>query len=211
MPDQSAHDRHLLPNDNDTNAYFPEYYNYHTPSFGDYEVQHETNKFLKENGFERTCPEGYVHYHMGGLTGGLAETIDEFLFKKKWKSFRERQSSFWCLKCSSLMEVLGIAGGQTHFDWFSLDVSGGELEALRTIDWDVFSAKIIVIQSYTSAVREKSVIGMLLKNGYNLLGDHDTNFFFVNKAWDRMGWVEMRWTQHFRHELDNYEKGKQGK
>ena len=40
-----------------------------------------------------------------------------------------------------------------EFDFFVLDVTGGELEAIRTIDWNVFSAKIIIIQVYYLSFR----------------------------------------------------------
>ena len=75
-----------------------------------------------------------------------------------------------------------------HFDYFSLDVEGGELAVLQAINFSTFSFDVIVVEADGhDAKREQAVIRLLRSNGYRYLAHVKRNDWFLNA-----GFVPMR-------------------
>lgn len=85
---------------------------------------------------EAVCKEpGFVKFITGdtgsGL-GGVAESLSE-RYKKSWSARLRPQITVPCRPISQMIKQAGLR----EVDLFVLDVEGGELDVLRTMDWDV--------------------------------------------------------------------------
>jgi hypothetical protein len=63
---------------------------------------------------------------------GNVDTMDES-FRKAWHNDNNKTYSVSCGPIGSFLSAIGI----THIDLFSLDVEGGELSVLLTMDWNI--------------------------------------------------------------------------
>lgn len=82
-----------------------------------------------------------------------------------------------------LSRVLGIP--RIHFDFVSLDVEGGELDVLKSVDWDAMTVDVWMVESDgTAPENEKAVNALLRERGFKLVREH-----FLNSNWfERCGW-----------------------
>lgn len=75
-------------------------------------------------------------------------------------------------QCFSLMDILDVIG-QRNIDYFSLDVEGGELHILKSLDWDKLNIKYFSIETDQN---RKEILAFMDKHGYvkthHILGDH---------------------------------------
>lgn len=77
--------------------------------------------------------------------------------------------------------ILQLTSRNRHFDFFSLDVEGGELEVLKTLDWDTRSFSVIVIEAdRTNPQKEVEIISLLKSKGYVYYGHQVTNDWFFH-------------------------------
>lgn len=60
-----------------------------------------------------------------------------------WKSLPAGMIRIHCVPMSTVLKVAGV----THVNWFSLDTEGGELEVLRTIDWNITTFDVITVET----------------------------------------------------------------
>lgn len=74
-------------------------------------------------------------------------------------------------QCFSLMDILDVIG-RRKVDYFSLDVEGGEIYILKSIDWNILDIKYFTIE--TDQNRDE-ILAFMEKQGYewkhNILGD----------------------------------------
>lgn len=75
------------------------------------------------------------------------------------------------VQCFSLMDIMNVIG-RRHIDYFSLDVEGGELFILKSIDWEKLDIEYFTVE--TDQHREE-ILHFMENKGYdhvkNILGD----------------------------------------
>jgi FkbM family methyltransferase len=71
-----------------------------------------------------------------------------------------------------------IGTGNQHFDYFSLDIEGAELEALKGIDWDNTSFGYIAIEYGHRESFKQEIQAFMQAHGYSLhrINDFDIDF-----------------------------------
>ena len=88
------------------------------------------------------------------------------------------------VKCSPLTNLLDhYSKGTTHFDFWSLDIEGGELTALKSIRFDTYTFGIILVENNPrnppeSAMRIRDLLG---SKGYVFHSNWNGSDWFVNK------------------------------
>ena len=88
-----------------------------------------------------------------------------------------------CLPLGRLLDLAQIH----HFDFFSLDVEGGELEVLKSLDFRTFHADVICVEAATivniAGFEEKNsaVTALLVANGYTFDGAVGRNNWYSKK------------------------------
>lgn len=91
------------------------------------------------------------------------------------------------LDCIPLTEILQTHVGDTFFfDFFSLDVEGGEYEVLKSLDFSKFGFGIIFVEANEhNHQKNKEVQEILESNGYNfLMRGIGKNDWFINRDFD---------------------------
>lgn len=115
-----------------------------------------------------------------GPVSGLKETMSESFLNHWHKNSIER-----VVESRKLSDILN-ENQITYVDFFSLDVEGGELDVLKSIDWNKVSFYIICIemdnhnQTKNNACRE-----ILLNNGFKRVFKMCINEFWVNPSYFR--------------------------
>jgi hypothetical protein len=82
-----------------------------------------------------------------GAVSGFVEFAAESFKKQWWTEQQIRDATI--VRCRTLKSILHeiAVGDQFHFDIFSLDVEGAELEALSSLDFNLVSFGIILVES----------------------------------------------------------------
>ena len=84
-----------------------------------------------------------VQYQLAGLNGGIAQAFDpQFVDYLKGNG---RWTDPLSLQCYPL-HVLLQAVNQTHVDYFSLDIEGGEVDVLRSLRWDLITINVLTVE-----------------------------------------------------------------
>ena len=121
-----------------------------------------------------------VHFVENGAVGGVYEFMSPE-FKAKWWPDLETTTKLPaektpCLPLSSIMRVLDIH----HIDFFSVDVEGGELEVLKTFDFDSVRVSCLIVEADGSNSAKEAEIQDLLKlNGFKHEGRTLNSDWFV--------------------------------
>tara|TARA_B100000073_G_C23384830_1_gene432574 strand:- start:150 stop:587 length:438 start_codon:yes stop_codon:yes gene_type:complete len=102
-------------------------------------------------------------------------------FLKKWhKNSIER-----IIESRKLCDVLN-ENKITYVDFFSLDVEGGELDVLKSIQWDKVSFYIICIEmDKHNPDKNDACRDILLENGFKMEKKICINEFWINPDYDR--------------------------
>ena len=82
-----------------------------------------------------------VHFVTNGAFSGVLEFMPGYQ-----KTPPRRVAALPTLECRRLDWVLEQFG-VTHVDFFSLDVEGGELQVLQTLDWSRITMDVIVVET----------------------------------------------------------------
>lgn len=126
-----------------------------------------------------------VHYVDEGndCCRGIAEFMTD-LFKKHfhpevWKNGYAGLPEVQCLPLSLILDQLGMA----HFNMFVLDVEGGELAVVQSIDFSRHSFDVIIIEADGSdKQKEANLIQLLASKGYKYTGHVLRNDWFVREG-----------------------------
>ena len=84
-----------------------------------------------------------VSFRPVGLLGGIGDEMDSV--HTRWIENLPGHDTTITAQCFTLHSLL-LAVGQTHVDYFSLDVEGPELQILQTIPFDKVRIKIISVE-----------------------------------------------------------------
>ena len=85
-----------------------------------------------------------------------------------------------CLHLQDLLEIILVF----YFDFFSLDVEGGKLAVLQTVDFKKvfeFFGVIVIEADDHNPEKNQSVKDVLLANGFDYFSHIGANDWFVNK------------------------------
>eukprot|EP00956_Cyclotella_meneghiniana_P018351 scaffold30523_cov37-Cyclotella_meneghiniana.AAC.8 len=114
-----------------------------------------------------------VHWISKGPVGGIVEFAPES-FKRQWwsKSMIDNADAVTCMPLNQIIwNVTRQAGVKPFFDFFSLDVEGGEFEVLKTIDFDEISFGVIFYESDEHDRLKNMVVRAFLESkGYFFCG-----------------------------------------
>lgn len=120
-----------------------------------------------------------VHYVEGGAVGGIVEFMSES-FKASWHKGLDlaKTQQITCLPLAEILGHFGIA----HIDFFSLDVEGGELGVLQSLDLSRVTFNVLVVES-TKAEDRDAIRALLEAHGYAFQGAQAHNNWYVRKGW----------------------------
>ena len=131
-----------------------------------------------------------MHFAHSDAVGGIVEFMSPTFMQKFHPSLAADTSLanklpvIPCVPVGTLFKLFGIL----HIDWFSLDVEGGELEVIKTIDFNAVNIQVLSIElDGTNPSKDKEVKDILLANGYRLLdasaiNANGVNSWFVHKS-----------------------------
>lgn len=83
-------------------------------------------------------------------------------------------------------EIMANYPDITHIDFMSMDIEGGEFEALQGIDFDKYTFSLMAIEHANVTEAIEKITALLESKGYKLLFFNAWDFFFVPD--DRLGW-----------------------
>lgn len=85
--------------------------------------------------------------------------------------------------CASLTEILLDTLGMSHINFWVLDVEGGELQVLYTVDFTKVSFDVIAVEADgENPEKDSAVIDLLQSKGYNLRGGVGRSNWFVRQG-----------------------------
>lgn len=112
------------------------------------------------------CAEAQTLHWVEGksiATSGAWELMSDDFRRIKFADMTdEKVQNLPTVECVRLTDILGRFGIY-HVDLFSLDVEGAELSVLKAIDFDKFSASVILVEERSGS---QSVIPLLTNAGY---------------------------------------------
>ena len=113
-----------------------------------------------------------VHFAHAGAVGGIVEFMAPSFMNRFHPDLLQEPSSIAklpvipCVPLGTLLKLFRVF----HIDWLSLDVEGGELEVIRTIDFNSINIQVLTIETDGSnAPKDKAIIDLLRVNGFRLL------------------------------------------
>lgn len=124
----------------------------------------------------------YVNNHgLKGAISGFVEFAAESFRKQWWNDDNIKNAQI--VKCTTLTNVLLEAvGSGFHFDFFSLDTEGAELDVLLSLDFSKVSFGVIFVESDEhNDLKNMSVKLALEKNGYRYFKSAMKSDWFVNE------------------------------
>ena len=84
--------------------------------------------------------------------------------------------------CRPMSLILGDAG-RTHFDFFSLDVEGAEMEVLKSVDFGNVTFDVMCVEAAPFApARNQQVADFLLAHGYKKYGHTEGTDWYVRRG-----------------------------
>jgi len=132
--------------------------------------------------------ERMLHYVNSGNAAvrGFVEFAAPSFAKRYWNEQKIKAAIE--IKCRPLKDILLETVGQHfHFDFFSLDIEGAEFEALASLDFDLVSFGIILVESDEHNQLKNMVLRSKLEsNGYKFLMDSARSYWFVNSKFEHV-------------------------
>lgn len=113
----------------------------------------------------------------GGATAGIYEFMPAS-FIKSWYDGVDVTTlpTIQCLPLSSIFAKVGI----DSIDFWSLDVEGGELEVLRTVDFERIKVGVLVVEADGhSPFKNQQVRDLMLSKGFKYHGPVGNNDWFL--------------------------------
>ena len=109
----------------------------------------------------------------GAVAGDLSAMSPSF--RARWHGNDEREDPVVQVPCRSLSGILREAGVGV-VDFFSLDVEGAELKALRTVDFDATRIKLVVVEADGHDTEKDAAVRQLLRSrGFRRVLDGGTD------------------------------------
>jgi FkbM family methyltransferase len=124
-----------------------------------------------------------VHWISAGAMGGIVEFAPEG-FKKQWWNGKMIENAV-VIKCLPLNQIISDANittdGHAFFDFYSLDVEGGEYDVLRAINFDTLAFGVIFYETDEYNTVKNSVVRTLLESkGYPFVAHYQRSNWHIN-------------------------------
>lgn len=135
-------------------------------AFPDNFVKMEENRPDATTVFGAMCLGDSIEFQAGehGATGGVAQDMSE-THKDRWTNSDTGVVTVPCMQVTKLLEDKKI----DHVDVFFLDVEGGELSVLETIDWGKVQIDMFVVEmDGTNKQKDDAVKTKLQEQGYTI-------------------------------------------
>ena len=118
-----------------------------------------------------------VHYVSKAAVGGIWELMSP-TFKETWHPNVDVASlpEIPCLPLGPVLAKFGIK----RIDFFSLDVEGGELAVLRSIDWDFTRFGVVAVEADGTNIDKNSAVqSLMLSKGFRYHGRFHRSDWFI--------------------------------
>jgi Methyltransferase FkbM domain len=122
-----------------------------------------------------------VHYVLNHATGGIYEFASPEFRKLYWGDIKlENTKPMPCLPLKQILK--DHVPTHNFFDFWSLDVEGGELEVLKSLDFTevAFGVIFVEIGEQEQPIKAMSIRTFLLQKGYTHLEDMGRSSWFIN-------------------------------
>lgn len=118
--------------------------------------------------------------------GGFEEFATD-AFKKMWWTEAGRKNAME-VECMPLRELLRNTVGEKHvFDFFSLDIEGGEFSALKSLDFEEVAFGVLLVEADEhNELKNTAVRGLIESNGYTFLEQREKSYWFINRDFSGM-------------------------
>jgi len=125
----------------------------------------------------------YVHADSSAV-GGVWEFASE-KHKKRWYGDMTLENTT-PIKCDSLQNLLedALMTDEHFFDFFSLDIEGAEMQALKGIDFSKTGFGVLVVERHSNKKDNIEIANFLAKKGYDQFQcscSHARNIWYVNR------------------------------
>lgn len=131
-----------------------------------------------------------VHFAERLGVGGIVEFMAPDFLKKWWPDLNRTAESLStvpqtvCIPLSSILSAFNVR----HIDYLIVDVEGGELQVLQTIDFsEVYVYLAIVEADHTNPEKELAIQNLFREKGFEYTGYFNYNDYFVNTRKDPRG------------------------
>jgi FkbM family methyltransferase len=111
---------------------------------------------------------------------GIVETIPDFYHTDKEHGYEK----FYEVDTIPLSHITRFAN-TTYIDFMSIDVEGGELEVLKSIDWNIPIYVICIEMDTHNPAKDDACREILINNGFIMHGRLGINEFWVNEKYER--------------------------
>jgi FkbM family methyltransferase len=127
--------------------------------------------------------EQEIHWVSKGAVGGIVEFASEGFKKTWWNETLIRNADV--IKCLPLDQIIRDANlatnGHAFFDFFSLDVEGGEYDVLKAIDFDTLAFGVIFYEVDGSNPLKNVAVRLFLESkGYPFVVNYERSNWHVN-------------------------------
>ena len=114
------------------------------------------------------------------FTAGVWEFSAPEFRARYWQGVRLEDTT--PISCKPLSDIIQDDSPYTFFDFLSLDVEGGEMMVLKSVDFTTTGFGIIVVEADDSNHRKNLALRFFLeRQGYRFLQHVDRNYWFVNQ------------------------------
>lgn len=124
-----------------------------------------------------------IHYYEKGAVGGVWEFSEPKFRELWWNVTIDKTKEIDCLPLDDLFTE--HVGDHFYFDFFSLDIEGAELEALKSIDFDKHRFGVIFVEGESRVLgphaKNMQVRQLLEDNGYVYYHTTKKSLWFVHK------------------------------
>ena len=119
-------------------------------------------------------------YRLGdALSGRIAKMSETHLARidNSTGNSLERIIYVPCFALSTILKAIGVR----RVDYFSLDVEGGEIDVLTSIDFNRLDIRTFTIEHNGEEKRKAQILEFMISKGYKLLKQDDLDFYFLKQ------------------------------
>ena len=122
-----------------------------------------------------------VHFvEAGGATAGIYEFMSASFLDTWYKGLNVNDlPTIQCLPLNAILSKLGF----DHIDFWSLDVEGGEMEVLRTVDFNNVEVGVMTVEADSHSMKKnEEVRNLLTSKGFTYHGAIGNNDWFTGPS-----------------------------
>lgn len=124
--------------------------------------------------------EGEVEFIGDGALGGMTHTMDD-KHRIGWELDRDQPFKVKSIPISKIVDEVKVE----KVDLFSIDVEGGELEVLKTFNWDIPVYIVLIEIAKHDLIKDDQCRDFLSKKGFELDMEIGCNEVWINKNFNK--------------------------